>query len=125
MKIATFNNETEANKFIEGVVLAEQSPIQYADGTIVVFYEATQEEYQRHFVEKMIRSLENNLFHEEVRKAAIDAELEARTKHGTHKKEYQEAEKRQKDAKENIDLFESKLNAMKAWKAASTSNKSS
>lgn len=117
MKIKVFKNEDEANEFIATVDLHEKGGVQYYDGQIVVFYNCPKSEYNTHFVDHMIEGLTNNLFHEQVRKMAVDAEIEVFKEKGTNLEGYDDAKKRQKEADKNISLLQAKLDTLNEWKA--------
>lgn len=120
MQIKTFNNEEEANHFFKTLAPSETNSLQYHGGTYVIFYDAVAENYEDFFIDRMIHSLTTNIFHENIRKATIDAEVATRKKQGTNKSDYDDAVKRQKEAENTIEVMEAKLNAIRAWKAAST-----
>lgn len=123
MYIKTFNNEADTNAFIDTVVLAQEHPIQFTGDHFVVFYEATKDNYQDTFIDRMLSGLKNNLFHEQVRKASVDAEVEVFKDKGGKSDDFDEALKRQREAEKNIQLFESKIAALEQWKANSSSSK--
>ena len=125
MQIKSYTDEAEANVFARNVLDDNGSrqgvQIQHMDGKYFVFYEATDEEYQDRFIDKMITGLTNNLFHESVRKSAIDAELSCLD---SNHKDFDETKERQKNASKTIEQMEAKIKAMEAWKAASSSKTS-
>ena len=120
MKVKTFSlsKEQEANEFIDSVVLVEEGAVQVtSDDTIVIFYKETKENYQKHFVDEMLDSLRRNLFHEQIRKHALDAEVKQYTDNGGKSESFDDAMKRQKEASDNIHMFESKIAALESWTA--------
>ena len=122
MQIKSFTDESEANNFARNVLDDNGNragvQIQYTDDRYFVFYEATDEEYQDRFIDKMIIGLTNNLFHESVRKSAIDAELSCID---TNHKDFDEIKDRQKNSAKTIAQMEAKIKAMEAWKAVNYS----
>lgn len=121
MHVKTFrlNQEEEANSFLETVVTGENG-IQVVDDTIVVFYEATKEEYETKFLDRMAEGLKRNLFHEAVRQAVTDAEYEVAKEKGTSYPNFDELSKKKDEIGENIKTFEAKIAALESW----TANKS-
>lgn len=126
MKLKTFplSKEAEANDFIQSVVLMQEGSIQVtSNNEIVIFYQETKEDYQTHFVDNMIESLKRNLFHEQVRKASLDLEVEIYKEKGGKSDDFDSAIKRQKEARDNINLFEAKIKGLESWTKSNTSNK--
>lgn len=121
MKVKTFNlsQEEEANEFINSVVLTEGG-LQVVDNTIVVFYADDKESYEANFVDTMIENLERNLFHEQVRQVASEAEYEYRKEKGTNIKGFDESQDKQREIEDNIAMFETKLKALQAWKESNS-----
>lgn len=121
MKLKTFTDADKANDFIQSVVLLDDGSVQVLpEGTIVVFYKETKENYKASFVEQMLESLERNKFHEEVRKAALDLEVAEYKQSGGKSDAFSDAIKRQKEANGNIQMFEAKIKGLKEWKASNT-----
>lgn len=121
MKVKTFplSQEQKANEFIDSVVLVEEGAVQVtSDNTIVVFYKAPKETYQEHFVNEMLESLHRNLFHEQIRKYAVDAELQEYKDKGGKTEGFDDVIKRQKEANDNIRMFEAKIAALESWKSS-------
>ena len=120
MKVKTFNikDEEKVNQFIDTVDLGEKGSVQLADGeTFVVFYETEKDKYEEYFSNRMITGLKNNLFHEKLRKMAVDAEVEHFTEKGAKSEEFDQAKKSQEDAQSHIGRFEAKLKALTEWKS--------
>jgi len=118
MKVKTFSlsQEAEANEFIKTVVLTEGG-LQVVDDKIVIFYADTKENYSEGFVATMLESLKRNLFHEQVRKVAGDAEYEYRKEKGTNRKGFDEAQDKQREIEDNIAMFEAKIASLESWTA--------
>ena len=115
MYVAEFKTADEVNKFVETVVLSDQSPVQHNGENFIVFYEAKKDGYQDHFIARMKEGLARNLFHEEVRKVALDAEVDEYKEIGTNNNSFDDVKKRQKEADENIKIFKAKIKGLDAW----------
>ena len=122
MYVKTFKTTEEVNEFMDTLVNSEKNNIHYADGEYVVFYEHQKEGYEQHFVNQMISGLSTNLFHEKIRLASIDAEIKKMQESAVKSDKFDDAMKRQKDARDNVKIFEAKLEAMKSWTPETTSN---
>ena len=116
VKTFTLEQEAEANDFIKTVVLTEGG-LQVVDNKVVIFYQATKEDYQTAFVDRMIDGLTQNLFHEKVRKVTIDSEYETAKEKGTSYPNYDEVVKKAKECEQNILTFEAKIAGLVEWKA--------
>ena len=123
MKVKLFDiKDTEAvNEFIDSHVLLEDGAVQVTSDGIVVFYKASKEEYPQTFLSEMIENLKRNKYHEEVRLAAMSAELEVYKDKGGKSTDFDEVLKKQKDATHNIRLFDSKITSLEEWKENNTS----
>jgi len=116
MQVKTFSlsQEEEANKFIDSVVVSDGG-VQVVDNTIVVFYTAEKDIYERVFVTEMVDNLKRNLFHEEIRKIANEAETKHWKDKGTNLKEFDGANSKARDIEQNITIFTNKIEALEAW----------
>lgn len=123
MYVKTFTDEKEVNKFMDSLAPSDQNNIHYAEDRFIVFYESTNKDYQKHFLNQMLTGLNNNLFHERVRKASADAEVEKMKELGTNLEGFDEAKNRQKEADRNIQLFEAKIAALQVWDLENTYKK--
>lgn len=112
--IKTFKLEdyTGANEFIATVV---EPQVTITDNTIAVTYQSTKEGYEDFFLNMLIEGTKRNLFNEQVRKAALDAEVELMTELGTNLPEYDEIKGKQKEADKNIKRFKAKIAALEVW----------
>ena len=122
MYVQTFKTPEEVNAFMETLVNSEKNNIHFADGQFIVFYEHTKDGYEQHFVDQMINGLTSNLFHEKVRLAAANAEIKKMQESAVNGDKLSKAMERQKDARDNIKLFEAKLEAMHSWTPENTSS---
>lgn len=114
MFVAQFKTAEEVNEFVTTVVLSESNPVQNNGEDFIVFYEATKKDYKEVFYNKMIEGLTRNLFHEEIRLAALDAEVLS-LESGKDGDKLVESKKRQKEAKDNIEIFKTKISGLQAW----------
>lgn len=114
MFVAQFKTAEETNDFIKTVVLSDSNPVQNNGEDFIVFYEATKETYEEVFYNRMIEGLTRNLFHEELRLASIQAEVDA-LESGKDGEKLVESKKRLDEAKSNINIFETKISGLQAW----------
>lgn len=114
MFVAQFKTAAEVNEFVEKVVLSDSNPIQNNGDYYIVFFEAMKDEYEDVFYERMIDNLSRNLFHEELRKAAVEAEVDA-LESGKDGDKLVESKKRLEEAKSNINIFKTKISGLQAW----------
>lgn len=124
MKVKTFrlNEEDKANEFIQSVVLLDEGSVQVtSDNTIVIFYKEFKENYESYFVAEMIESLKRNLFHEQIRAASFEAEIEVYRDKGGKSEGFDDVLKRSREATENIRMFENKIAALETWTASNIS----
>tara|TARA_R110000782_G_scaffold11199_1_gene34347 strand:+ start:697 stop:1059 length:363 start_codon:yes stop_codon:yes gene_type:complete len=116
IKVFKTTEAEAANTFIKSVVLLEEGSVQVTgNGDIVIFYRETLENYNDSFVAEMVANLKRNLFHEQVRKVAIDSEIEVAKEHGMKSDRFDETLGRQKEATKNIQMFEDKITALETW----------
>lgn len=123
MQVKTFSlrDEAEANKFINDHVLLEEGSVQVtSDNTIVIFYKAHKDEYQDVFVSEMLQGLKRNKFHEEVRLAAMEAEVSVYKDKGGKSGDFDKVLEKQKDAQQHIRLFEAKIKTLEEWNNVQT-----
>jgi len=120
VKVFKLSEEAEANKFMETVVLTQEGAVQVVDDKIVIFYADTKENYEAGFVESMLENLKRNLFHEQVREVATQAEYDYRKDKGTNQKGFDEAQDKIKEVTDNVAMFETKIAGLEAWKASNS-----
>jgi len=120
VKVFKLSEEAEANKFMETVVLAQEGAVQVVDDKIVIFYADTKENYEAGFVDSMLENLKRNLFHEQVREVATQAEYDYRKDKGTNQKGFDEAQDKIKEVTDNVAMFETKIAGLEAWKASNS-----
>lgn len=115
IKTFTLTQDQEANDFMDTVV---EPQLTITDNAIAVTYQSTKEGYQTYFVGFLIESTKRNLFNEQIRKVALDAEFELMKELGTNLPAFDEIKNKQKEAEQNIKRFEAKLTALEAWQTS-------
>ena len=115
MLVAEFKTADEVNSFTKDVVLSSDNSIQHNGENFIIFYEATKDKYEEVFINKMLDGLNRNLFHERVRLASLDAEVNEFKDKGGKSQVFDDVLKRQKEAKDNIRLFEAKIAGLQEW----------
>lgn len=117
MKIQTFNvtDFEKANDFMQSVVMVEDGAVQVAGNNIVIFYKDTKEQYRKTFIAEMIESLKRNLYHEQVRQVAIQADVEVHRDKGGKADDVETTLERSRQATDNIRKFEAKITALEEW----------
>lgn len=124
MKIKTFALEDQkaANDFIDSAVLLPDGAVQVTgSNNIVIFYEETKDKYEKYFVDNMLSSLKKNLFHEQVRQASAQAEVDYYKANGGKSNNFDKAIKNVKESTDNIEVFEAKITALESWTVKPTS----